>query len=201
MPTGAQGTLAKAYVNGIARLLSLLPVKSAKDEHDPAEKVELNDALTKAWHAAVLAAERTKEKQAAKDLALAAERLRSHCDAAPKPTVDAVTGEAGDDEEGLTIPKDDDDLSTQLDDDVREAVLERALELANSDDVPFAGSKVKAAKVKTAPAVPTRESRARASKTAASQKLVDDDLKKPLPKVTPERRSRGSRRSALQDAN
>lgn len=203
MPTGAQGTLAKAYVNGVARLLSLLPVKSAKDEHDPAEKVELNDALTKAWHAAVLAAERTKEKQAAKDLALAAERLRSHCDAAPKPAVAAQGGgdENDDDnaeEEELTVPKDDDDLSTQLDDDVREAVLERALELANSNDVPFAGSKVKAAKVKTAPAVPTRESRARASKTAAAQKLVDDDLKKPLPKVTPERRSR---RSALQDAN
>jgi hypothetical protein len=200
MPTGAQGTLAKAYVNGVARLLSLLPVKSAKDEHDPAEKVEVNDALTKAWHAAVLAAERTKEKQAAKDLALAAERLRSHCDAAPKPAVAEQGGgdENDEAEENLTVPKDDDDLSTQLDDDVREAVLEHALELANSNDVPFAGSKVKAAKVKTVPAVPTRESRARASKTAAAQNLVDDDLKKPLPKVTPERRSR---RSALQDAN
>jgi hypothetical protein len=87
-----------------------------------------------------------------------------------------------------------------MNDDVRAAVMEYAEELANGADVPFCGSKVKAAKVKAAPAVPTRESRSRASKTAAADKLKDDDLKKPLPKVTPERKSR-SRRGALQETN
>jgi condensin complex subunit 3 len=192
MPTGSQATLAKAYVNSIARVLALLPVKSAKDETDPSDRVELNDTLTKAWHAAVLAAERTKEKAAAKDLVAAAERLRIHCYAPSQPL-----SKEGDE---IAVPVDEDDLTTQLDDDVREAVLEHASELANSSEVPFAGPKAKDAKVKTVAAVPTRESRSRASKTAAAGKLVDDDLKKPLPKVTPEKR-RGSRRGALLDAN
>lgn len=201
-PTGAQGTLAKAYINGVARVLSLIPVKSAKDELNMAEKVELNDVLTKAWHAAVLAAERTNEKAAAKDLACAAERLRSHCVATPKPPA-AVEGEPDETAAyaALDVPMDDDDLSTQLNDDVREAVMEYARELANSNEVPFTGSKVKDAKVKTAPAVPTRESRSRASKTKASEKLVDDDLRKPLPKVTPTRESTRSRRGALRETN
>ena len=194
-PSGAQAPLAKAYTNAIARVLSVVPVKSTRDEVDVAEKVELNDTLTKAWHAAVLAAERTKEKSAAKDLAMAAERLRSNCLATQKTVAPETEGS-----EGIAVPADDDDLSTQMNDDVRAAVMEYAEELANGADVPFCGSKVKAAKVKAAPAVPTRESRSRASKTAAADKLKDDDLKKPLPKVTPERKSR-SRRGALQETN
>ena len=192
-PSGAQATLAKAYINGVTRVLSLVPVKSARLETDAAEQVELNETLTKAWHAAVLAAERVKEKSAAKDLAAAAERLRSHCLAAPKGTPQA-------EDDGIVVPTDSDDLSTQLDDDVRAAVMEHAIELANGNEVPFAGSKVKPAKEPKAPAVPTRESRSRASKTAATDKLKDDDLKKPLPKMTPERK-RSSRRGALQDMN
>ena len=94
---------------------------------------------------------------------------------------------------------DEDDLSTQLDDDVRTSVMERAEALADGVDVPFCGPKAKAAKMKTA-RVPTA-SRSRASKTAAANKLVDDDLRKPLPKVTPERPKRSSRRGALQETN
>lgn len=195
-PSGAQGTLAKAYINGIARVLSLLPVKFAKDEVDKAEQVELNDVLTKAWHTAVLAAERTHEKAAAKDLASAAERIRSHCIATPKRA--AVEGQPADE---IAVPTDADDLATQLDDDVRKAVMEHARELANSDDVPFTGSKVKEVQEKTAPAVPTRESHVRASKTKASEKLVDDDLKKPLRELTPLRETARSRRGALRDTN
>jgi len=194
MPTGAQATLAKAYINGVARVLAMVPVKSAKREPDAAEKQELHETLTKAWHAAVLAAERTKEKTAAKDLVAAAERLRSHCLAVSMQSQSPASEE-------ISIPVDNDDLSTLLDGDVRMAVMEHALELANGDEVPFAGSKVKAAKEKLAPAVPTRESRSRASKTAATERLKDDDLTKPLPKITPERKSRSSRRGALLDAN
>jgi hypothetical protein len=194
-PSGAQASLAKAYINAIARVLTAVPVKSARDEIDVAEKIELNDALTKAWHAAVLAAERTKEKSAAKDLAAAAERLRSHCLATQK-----SAAPDGEDSDGIAAPVDDDDLATQMNDDVRAAAMERAEELANGADVPFCGAKVKAAKVKPAPAVPTRESRSRASKTAASDKLKDDDLNKPLPKVTPEPKAR-ARRGALRETN
>ncbi len=194
-PTGTQGTLCKAYVAGVARVLAAVPVRAASEEPDEADRTELNDALTRAWHAAVLAAERVKEKTAAKDLAAAAERLRARCLATSTPSrEDDETNDA-------EILADEDDLSTQLDDDVRTSVMERAEALADGVDVPFCGPKAKAAKTKTAAAVPTRASRSRASKTAAANKLVDDDLRKPLPKVTPERPKRSSRRGALQETN
>jgi condensin complex subunit 3 len=198
-PTGTQGALCKAYVAGVARVLAAVPVRSASDEPDEADRTELNDALTRAWHAAVLAAERVKEKTAAKDLAAAAERIRSRCLATPS-RVDGAT-EDGDETQNAKILADADDLSTQLDDDVRTSVMDRARALAEGVDVPFCGPKAKDAKTKTTSAVPTRESRSRASKTAAASKLVDDDLRKPLPKVTPERPKRSSRRGALQETN
>ena len=161
----------------------------AEPTAEPAEE------LPSVGHAAVLAAERVKEKTAAKDLAAAAERLRARCLATSTPSREE------DETNDAEILADEDDLSTQLDDDVRTSVMERAEALADGVDVPFCGPKAKAAKTKTAAAVPTRASRSRASKTAAANKLVDDDLRKPLPKVTPERPKRSSRRGALQETN
>ena len=144
-PTGTQGTLCKAYVAGVARVLAAVPVRAASEEPDEADRTELNDALTRAWHAAVLAAERVKEKTAAKDLAAAAERLRARCLATSTPSREE------DETNDAEILGDEDDLSTQLDDDVRTSVMERAEALADGVDVPFCGPKAKAAKRRRRP--------------------------------------------------
>ena len=84
-------------------------------------------------------------KTAAKDLAPRRGTPSRRCGATsrPWPREEDETNDA-------EILGDEDDLSTQLDDDVRTSVMERAEALADGVDVPFCGPKAKAAKMKTA---------------------------------------------------
>ena len=151
-PTGTQGRSARRRC-GVARVLAAVPVRAASEEPDEADRTELNDALTRAWHAAVLAAERVKEKTAAKDLAAAGTP-------SPRCLATSTFAPRGRDER-RGDSRDEDDLSTQLDDDVRTSVMERAEALADGVDVPFCGPKAKAAKMKTARGAHARRDRER----------------------------------------